>query len=109
VRAPAAEVVSRPAPDGTAAPAVYLERLEGLAAVLAGRGMRTRLMTPLGRMPSLHVVNPAAPSLAEDIYACRCTDGRWWFWWPWAERIAETGEPEAAATIIGRVLAARSC
>jgi hypothetical protein len=84
----------------------YLGRLEGLAEALARHGLRTRLVTPPGRVPSLHVVNPAAPALAEDVYAGRCRDGQWWFWWSWAERIA-TGEDLAeAARRIRRVLAA---
>ena len=47
----------------------YLNRLEGLAEVLGRRGLRTSLMAPPGRVPSLHVVNPAAPALAEHVYA----------------------------------------
>src|SRR5216683_1231504 len=81
--------------------------LESLAEELARRGLRTRLMTPQGRIPSLHVVNPAASVLAEDIYAGRGQDGVWWFWWSWAERIAVSDDLAAAASLIGRVLAAR--
>jgi hypothetical protein len=80
--------------------------LEGLAETLAGLGMRTRLMTPQGRIPSLHVVNPDATALAEDIYAGRGKDGTWWFWWSWAERIAVSEDLATAATLISRVLAA---
>jgi hypothetical protein len=58
----------------------YLDRLERLAEVLARRGLRARLTTPAGRVPSLHVVNPAAAVLAEDIYAGPGQDGVWWFW-----------------------------
>ena len=58
-----------------------LTRLEDLAEVLARSGLRTRLMTPPGRLPSLHVVNPVASALAEDVYAGRGQDGLWWFWW----------------------------
>ncbi|HEX4062399.1 MAG TPA: hypothetical protein VHY58_15395, partial [Streptosporangiaceae bacterium] len=60
--------------------------LEGLADALTQRGLRTRLVAPPGRIPSLHVVNPLASALAEDIYAGRGQDGIWWFWWSWAER-----------------------
>ena len=81
--------------------------LEGLAEALGRRGLRTRLMAPPGRIPSLHVVNPAASVLAEDIYAGRGQDGIWWFWWSWAERIGESHDIEAAATRIARVLAPR--
>jgi hypothetical protein len=84
----------------------YLDRLEGLAEVLATRGLRARLTTPAGRVPSLHVVNPAAAAMAEDIYAGPCQDGVWWFWWSWAERIAVSEDMATAATLISRVLAA---
>ncbi len=84
-----------------------LARLEELARALADRGLRTRLMTPPGRVPSLHVVNPAAASLAEDVYAGRAEDGLWWFWWSWAEQIALGEDTDGAAAMISRVLAAR--
>lgn len=82
-----------------------LTRLEDLAEVLARHGLRARLLTPPGRVPSLHVVNPAASALAEDVYAGRGQDGLWWFWWSWAERIAASEDIEGAAAMIGRVLA----
>lgn len=82
----------------------FLDRLEGLAAELAKRGLMTRLMTPPGRIPSLRVVNPAACRLAEDVYVGRSQDGMWWFWWPWAERIAPGDQMDVAAALIARVL-----
>jgi hypothetical protein len=83
-----------------------LARLDGLAEVLIRRGLRARLVTPPGRVPSLHVVNPHLGALAEDIYVGRGQDGLWWFWWSWAERIAIGEDLEGAATMIERVLAA---
>lgn len=85
----------------------YLDRLEGLATELARHGLRTRLVSPAGRVPSLHVVNPSASSLAEDVYVGRSQDGLWWFWWPWAERIAPGDDMETAAALIARVLSLR--
>jgi hypothetical protein len=85
-----------------------LARLEGLAEVLSHHGLRARLMTPPGRVPSLHVVNPSAAALAEDVYAGRGQDGLWWFWWSWAERIAVGEDLEGAASMIEHVLAASS-
>jgi hypothetical protein len=85
-----------------------LARLEGLAEVLSHHGLRARLMTPPGRVPSLHVVNPSAAALAEDVYAGRGQDGLWWFWWSWAERIAVGEDLEGAASLIKHVLAASS-
>jgi hypothetical protein len=81
-------------------------RLETLAQVLAEHGLRARVITPPGRVPSLHVVNPAASVLAEDVYAAQ-RDGSWWFWWSWAETIAAGEDLEGAATLIEHVLAAR--
>ena len=93
---------------GAVSPArqVNLARLEGLAKALTSRGLRARIVAPAGRVPSLHVVNPVAGALAEDIYAGRGQDGQWWFWWSWAERIAVSEDTEAAAVTIARVLAA---
>jgi hypothetical protein len=85
-----------------------LARLEGLAEVLANHGLRARLIARPGRVPSLHVVNPSASALAEDVYAGRGQDGLWWFWWSWAERIAAGEDLEGAATMIERVLATTS-
>ncbi len=93
-------------PDTGRQPRGYLERLEGLAAELGRHGLITRLITPAGRIPSLHVVNPVVSRLAEDVYAGRSQDGLWWFWWPWAERIAPGDELAAAAVLIARVLCA---
>jgi hypothetical protein len=95
------------APTPGQAPHIYLNRLEGLAEVLARHGLRTSLMAPPGRVPSLHVVNPAASALAEDVYAGRGQDGTWWFWWSWAERIAIWDDLDGAADLIKQVLAAR--
>jgi hypothetical protein len=85
-----------------------LARLEGLAEVLNHHGLRARLITPPGRVPSLHVVNPSAAALAEDVYAGRGQDGLWWFWWSWAERITVGEDLEGAASMIVHVLAASS-
>jgi hypothetical protein len=84
----------------------FLERLDGLAAELAKHGLMTRLKAPVGRVPSLRVINPAQSMLAEDVYVGRSQDGLWWFWWPWAERIAPGDQHGAAASVIARVLSA---
>jgi hypothetical protein len=82
-----------------------LARLEALARVLTSRGLRATVVSPRGRVPSLHVVNPLAGALAEDVYVGRGHDGLWWFWWSWAERIEASDDIEAAAAKIERVLA----
>jgi hypothetical protein len=81
-----------------------LDRFERLAEELGRRGLHATLMAPAGRVPSLHVVNPTAARLAEDVYVGRSQDGMWWFWWPWAERIAPGDDVSQAATAIAKVL-----
>jgi hypothetical protein len=85
---------------------VRLSHLESLTGELAHRRLSAEVMTPYGRIPSVHVVNPAATALAENVYAAEGADGIWWYWWSWAERIAVTDDVEGAADCIARVLAA---
>jgi hypothetical protein len=80
--------------------------LEALSAELNRHGMGAILHAPAGRVPSLHVVNPAARVLAENVFAACGRDGAWWFWWSWAERITAADDPEGAAACVARVLAA---
>lgn len=79
----------------------YLERLGD---ELRDRGFAVRLTVPQGGPPSLHVVNPHASALAENILA-ESTDGGWWFWWSWAERIAPADDLGDVADRVTRVLA----
>ena len=87
-------------PLGTAA----LLRLERLAGTLAGRGLDVTLVAPPSRVPHLQVARPAPDGGTGHIYASRGRDGNWWFWWPWAERIATAGNLEAAAATIEQAL-----
>jgi hypothetical protein len=93
--------------SGTPAPPADTDRLRGLAEVLSRHGLRASLSTAPGCAPSLHVVNPAASALAEEVQHRRGPDGTCWFWWSWAEQIAAGEDLEAAAAAIRRVLAAR--
>ncbi len=79
--------------------------LEDLGDELRHRGLAVRLTVPQGGPPSLHVVNPRASVLAENILA-ESTAGAWWFWWSWAERIAPAEDVADAADRVTRVLAA---
>jgi hypothetical protein len=80
--------------------------LEALAAELSRYGLGATMHAPVGRLPSLHVVNPAANVLAENVFAACGGDGRWWFWWSWAERIAIADDAGGAAARVAQVLAA---
>ncbi|MGP7998727.1 MAG: hypothetical protein ACLPKI_15630 [Streptosporangiaceae bacterium] len=94
-------------PSGSGPDQACTDRLDQLAPALAQHGMSTSLLAPAGRVPSLRVVNPSAPALAEDVYAGCCEDGSWWFWWSWAERISAASDLNQAASRIAHVLAAR--
>jgi hypothetical protein len=71
--------------------------LEHLATAL-GPGFITTLVTGPGRRPYLSVTCRDTHA-GEDVH----TEGGW-FWWPWAERIAATDDPLAAARHITAAL-----
>ncbi|TYK48248.1 hypothetical protein [Actinomadura decatromicini] len=94
-----------PDDTGTAAPSkTRIEYLEELGEELAKRGLRVRIVQPRGQSPALHVLNPEASALTENIIAEQGPDG-WWYWWSWAERIVPAGDAAAAADRVARVLA----
>ncbi|MFI6523047.1 hypothetical protein ACIBF1_46350 [Spirillospora sp. NPDC050679] len=93
-----------PDDTGTAAlPGTRLEYLEELGGELRERGFRARVTMPRDQSPSLHVVNPDAVALAENILAEEDADG-WWYWWSWGERIARADDLAEAADRVARVL-----
>jgi hypothetical protein len=94
--------ITRPKRDVPGLRDANLHQLEHLAAELWQHGLEASIVAPLGRVPRLEVTHPAGT--AEDVYVGRCQDGTWWFWWPWAERIASTDDPGEAAARIGQVL-----
>jgi hypothetical protein len=75
--------------------------LEKLAAELDGQIYEARVVAHAGRRPFVYVRNRAADVLTENIYA-----GDGWFWWGWAERIADVSDVAAAAEAVARVLRA---
>ena len=81
-----------------------VHRLEMLAGTLTERGLGASLVAPAGRVPRLQVAHPAADGETGDVYASRGRNGHWWFWWPWAERIAATADIDDAAARIEQVL-----
>jgi hypothetical protein len=99
--------LTRLEPDAPPHGTETLHRLERLAGTLTERGMGVSLVAPADRVPRLQVAHPAADGTTGDVYASRCQNGNWWFWWPWAERIAEEGDLDAAAAIIEEALTAR--
>ncbi|WP_123662500.1 hypothetical protein [Actinocorallia herbida] len=81
----------------------HLGLLDSLAERLAPHGLRARLEQPIGRPPALHVSNPAAPGVAEEIVL---EDES--LWWPWGDRISAAGDLDAAAASVCRVLGVAS-
>jgi len=82
-----------------------ITQLDALAAELVGHSWAARLEAPPGRLPRLHVQNPAVPALSEYVYAQPRRDGTWTYWWQGAQPIASAAA-EAAAIIIGSLHAA---
>ncbi len=73
------------------APSSAPAALEYLATAL-GPGFVTTLVTGTGHPPHLSVISRDTQA-GHDVYA----DESGWYWWPWAERIAATSDPLAAA------------
>jgi hypothetical protein len=71
--------------------------LEELGDELGRAGWNARLQAEPGRAPCLYVQNPetGARALAEHIYAAP-REGGFWFWWSWAEPIAQDSAETAA-------------
>lgn len=78
--------------------------LETLAELLCAAGLYARVNLPIGRPPSLHVLNPAAPGLEEHVIIERCHRDEWWLRWDWAEEIAPADDLGRAVDTIRRVL-----
>ncbi|RAY11976.1 hypothetical protein DPM19_26870 [Actinomadura craniellae] len=94
-----------PDDTGTAAWAqTRIDYLEKLGDELVNRGFRVRITVPRGQPPSLHVMNPDASALTENILVEAGAEG-WWYWWSWAERIATADDVMGAADRVARVLA----
>jgi hypothetical protein len=77
-----------------------ITQLDALASELAGHLWAARLEARPGRLPRLHVQNPAVPALSEYVYAQPRRDGTWTYWWQGAQPIASAAG-KAAAIIIG--------
>jgi hypothetical protein len=75
-----------------------ITQLEALAAELAGHLWAAQVEAPPGRLPRLHVQNPAVPALSEYVYAQPRRDGTGTYWWQGARPIA--GAAAEAAGII---------
>lgn len=84
-------------PTGTQADVIT--SLEELATEIEALGLHAALRQPPGRPPCLHVRNPHASALTENVSV---QSGRYYF--SWAEPIAGCDEPAAAAAVLARVL-----
>lgn len=80
-------------------PNAHSEELERLSDLLRVKGFKTDLITPPNKRPYLHVRNPRAGALAENIVVAAG-----WYWYSWAERIAPINEVASAAEQISTVL-----
>jgi len=74
-----------------------------LADNLTGQGF-TAQVTHAGKYPRADVAHRSVPQLSETVYAAPADGGTWWFWWPWADRIAPVSEAETATFKIACVL-----
>jgi len=94
--------MTRREPGAPSLRAANLARLERLAGLLRGRGLAASPVAPECRVPRLEVRHLSGA--CAEVYAWRCRDGSWWYWWPWAERIAAGTDAGGAAERIEQVL-----
>ncbi|MEV6981969.1 hypothetical protein AB0M95_12015 [Sphaerisporangium sp. NPDC051017] len=86
---------------GAATAVTAVAHLQALGDSLQARGLHARVGETSGGIPQLIVVSTAVPTLSEVVFAAQ-GEGTWWFWWPWAERIAPVHElPTAVARVCG--------
>lgn len=78
------------------------DTLQRLGAELAGRQWIAELRGD-GRRAFLHVVNPDARKLSEDI-TCRFENGRWSFYWSWDQVVGPVADVSQVADRIQFVL-----
>ena len=81
-----------------------IEHLERLAAQLEAHAFQVRLSAPEDGSPTLRVINPMEPSMAEDVLASDMNDGEWWYWLSWGGRIGHASDVVTAAERIASVL-----
>jgi hypothetical protein len=98
---------SHTSPGATAGPSAAIAILERLSTRLTADGWQVGMHAPPDRRPMLYVAHPAIVFLSELVTAEQGSDGRWWLWWSWAERIALADDLNEAAATIGRVLGSR--
>jgi hypothetical protein len=87
------------------APDEVRARVEELADELNRRGLATTVLKTGGhqRHPCIRATNKSVTRMSEDIYAAPA-EGKWYFWWSWAETIAPVEEVEKVAVAISCVL-----
>jgi hypothetical protein len=84
-----------------------VSHLELLAGRLRARGWEATITVAADRWPFVRVVNPRLRALNEDVMAAPC-EGRWFYWFSWAERITELTDPSGATSRIEHVLSSES-
>ncbi|MFF5208999.1 hypothetical protein [Streptosporangium sp. NPDC000396] len=88
----------------TAEPGEAVDHLRRLAAQLEAHSFKVHLKSSPGLFPRLHVINPMAPAVTEDVLAAHEEDGEWWFWLSWAGRIGHAEDVATAAERVASVL-----
>ena len=79
------------------------KRLDELSAELDKRGFQARVLVA-GDKVRVWVQNRSISRLSDAVYAAPDSDGEWWIWWSWDDRIAAIDDIDTAAFKIAYVL-----
>jgi len=79
------------------------KRLDELSAELDKRGFQARVLVAADKV-RVWVQNRSISRLSDAVYAAPDSDGEWWIWWSWDDRIAAIDDIDTAAFKIAYVL-----
>jgi len=79
------------------------KRLDELSAELDKRGFQARVLVAADKV-RVWVQNRSISRLSDAVYAAPDSDGEWWIWWSWDDRIAAIDDIDTAAFNIAYVL-----
>jgi uncharacterized membrane protein YkvA (DUF1232 family) len=83
--------------------AIAAKQLDDLRAQLDRRGFSAQVLAANGKL-RVSVQNRLVTQLSEVVYAAPDSEGAWWLWWSWKDKITPIDDMSNAAFKIAYVL-----